>query len=180
MFEYSKSNFNKYIKPEISKWNKRLLFITLLGALGVYFICTPTFKTLPAIFKFPIGILSTGFLLISAIMFPTLNYSYKRTAREFCQGYQIQVKNNAIMFCTMKSTNIEGNQETKFKKYTIRKVDNLIDKNGKIIIFGDILLEQFDPFMKKIKIKKYKKNKCYIIKGISNIEEFKQELEKLK
>lgn len=109
-----------------------------------------------------------------------LKTSYTKVAKLFCRDYQFEIDDDEIIYYTTRMENINGVSDVTRKQYIVRNVSNYRDEGAKIIIYGDILVRKGDPYVKKVHLKEYKKDKYYVLKGISNIEEFKQELERLK
>ena len=101
-----------------------------------------------------------------------------RNVKNFCKGYNIHILNGKIAYSTY-VTEAVGIYTEKRNTYLINKVISYKEFKDRIIIrcnYTKKTVMNNDIYEEKKKINSL----VFIYKGISNIEEFKQELEKLK
>ena len=182
MYDYNEFNFKKYVTPAINKYVKRLLIIFFSTSCLLYFLLKNSIylKEQIGIIYYLIGVSLTFCVMASIFFVIALKTSYTKVVKLFCRNYQFEIYDDEIIYYTTRLENINGVSNVTRKQYIIRNVSNYRDEDAKITIYGDILIRQCDPYAKKLNIKEFKRDKCYVLKGISNIEGFKKELERIK
>ena len=175
MYKYEENNFNKYVMSMINKYLKIIYLFIAFSIIG-FFIVMQSGDTL---FSKILSLICSTVFIIGIILIPTFKFSFKNTAKLICENYQFDI-NNTISFNTVLLSSFDGIANVNAKQYIIKNIDSYEDVNGKIIIHGNILIKKRVQTSKGFKTKDIQRNKCYVLKGISNIEEFKQELERLK
>lgn len=123
-----------------------------------------------------------NFSAILGLIFITISFGvfiYKLAIKSICKNYDLNVFENAIIFSKKITINNETQDTTFFVNYEILKISHFKENKSCFVIYGDIRKHTQVAFTGDMGKDKFI-SKVKIYKGISNIEEFKQELERLK
>lgn len=160
MYQFNKKNYKKYI----ASYYNRIIIIFLCISLGSYFIINTNFFG-------SIGTISLLFVLIALINKYLIKYE--------CKYYDLNIFKKAITFSKRVTINNETQDTTFVSHYEILDISNYREKYTCFIIYGNIRKNTQVAFTDDMGKSKYVK-KIRIYKGFSNVEEFKQELERIK
>ncbi|MDO5812288.1 MAG: hypothetical protein Q4Q31_04230 [Bacillota bacterium] len=160
MYSFSKENYKKYISKYLN------IIINLFVVLFVVLI-----------YK-----IDNNFSAILELIFITIAFGvfiYKLTIKSICKNYDLNVFKNAIIFSKKITINNETQDTTFFVNYEILKISHFKENKTCFVIYGDIRKNTQVAFTDDMGKDKFI-SKVKIYKGISNIEQFKQELERMK
>lgn len=160
MYKFSKENYKKYIS---NYYNKIIILFLALFIILAYTTENNFF-----------GILELIFITIA---FGT--FIHKQAIKSVCKNYDLNIFKESIIFSKKITITNETQDTTFFIHYEVLKVNDFKNYKNYFVIYGDIRKNTQVAFTSDMGKDKFI-SKVKIYKGISNIEEFKQELERLK